>query len=202
MTTTLDTPYGTTALGKLDSEGRLLNAVFKDVLPTEGRVGFRGDIALCFQEQVADEKRPPAYSIEQCLVAADARNGTIPLLAGYLHDFSWLKDAGEVLAEYVVPDGTYVFFASNIDFLKKYRVPLTGDVMAYVLPLDESTVWKETLELLGIDKNDIKKLDGAGKLDAVMNGLAGFSAAYPEISYDEGVAAMEPPRNRNENRPV
>ena len=56
-----------TALGRLDKEGRLLNAVLKSETTKPGRFGFRGDIALKFQSQVADEKRPPDYSIEQVL---------------------------------------------------------------------------------------------------------------------------------------
>jgi hypothetical protein len=202
MTTTTDVKLADTAFGKLDAEERLLNAVLKEPVPKPGHFGFRGDIALAFQEQFADEKRPPEYSIEQVLAVADAATGKIPVLAGYLHSFAYLKDVGAVLGDLLTPAGTYVFFVNNLDFLKKYRVALTAEVTAYVLPLDESTVWKETLELVDIDKNDVKKLGGPAKLQLVMDKLAAFSAAYPEITYDEGVATMEPVRNRNENRPV
>jgi hypothetical protein len=191
-----------TAFGRLDAEGRLLNPVLKDPVPKPGHFGFRGDIALAFQEQFADEKRPPEYSIEQVLAIADAATGTISVLAGYLHNFAYLKDVGQVLGDMLSPAGTYVFFVNNIDFLKKYRVPLTPEIMAYVLPLDESTVWKETLELVDVDKNDVKKLGGAAKLQYVMDRVAAFTATYPEIGYEEGVATMEPVRNRNANRPV
>lgn len=202
MTTTDLVRLEDTAFGKLDAEGRLLNAVLKEPMPATGQFGFRGDIALKFQEIRADEKRPPEYSIEQVLAIGDPATGTIPVLVGYLHNFAYLKDVVDILAPYLVPSGVYIFFANNIDFLKKYRVPLVGDVSTYVLPLDESTVWKETLELVSIDKNDIKKLNGAGKLQAVMDQLAAFKDRYEEISYDEGVARMEPVRNRNANRPV
>lgn len=191
-----------TAFGRLDAEGRLLNAVLKEPVPTAGHFGFRGDIALKFQEAVADEKRPPEYSIEQVLAIADAAAGTIPVLAGYLHSFAYLKDAAEILAPYLAPTGTYIFFVNNIDFLKKYRVPLGAGISAYVLPLDESTVWKETLELISLDRNDVKKLSGPEKLQKVTDMIAAFTARYEEISYDEGVARMAPVRNRNENRPV
>ncbi|EGD60880.1 hypothetical protein Y88_3383 [Novosphingobium nitrogenifigens DSM 19370] len=190
-----------TAFGTLEAARRLLNAVLKEPLPRAGQFGFRGDIALAFQEQLADEARPPAYSLEQVLARADVTTGKIPVLVGYLHNFAWLKDAGEVLADYIDPQGTYVFFANNIDFLKKYRVPFAG-VTAYILPLDESTVWKETLELVDVDKNDVKKMTGAQKLEYVLDKVAAFTAAYPELSYEDGVAAMGPVRNRNENRPV
>jgi len=191
-----------TAFGKLTAEHRLLNAVLKEPMPKAGCYGFRGDIALAFQDQLADEARPPAYSVEQVLAVADAATGKIPVLVGYLHNFAWLKDAGEVLGDYATPEGKYVFFVNNIDFLKKYRVMLTPEVTAYILPLDESTVWKETLELVDIDKNDVKKMSGAEKLEYVLGKVATFTADYPEMTYEEGVATMEPVRNRNENRPV
>lgn len=69
MTTTLEKTDAieTTALARLDREGRLLNAVFKGPTTKPGRFGFRGDIALKFQAQLADEKRPPEFSMEQVL---------------------------------------------------------------------------------------------------------------------------------------
>ena len=53
-------------------------------------------------------------------------NRKIPVLVGYLHNFAWIKDVGSVLADYLLPEGKYVFFVNNIDFLKKYRVALGG----------------------------------------------------------------------------
>lgn len=200
--TTIEVKLADTAFGKLDAEGRLLNAVLREPMPAPDQFGFRGDIALAFQESVADEKRPPEYSVEQVLAIADAATGTIPALTGYLHSFAYLKDVVDVLGPMLTSAGKYVFFVNNLDFLKKYRVPLTPEITAYVLPLDESTVWKETLELVDVDKNDVKKMGGAEKLQYVMDKVLAFSAPYPEISYEDGVATMEPVRNRNENRPV
>jgi hypothetical protein len=190
-----------TALGRLDKEGRLLNAVLKSETTKPGRFGFRGDIALKFQTQVADEKRPPDYSMEQVLTVAQEGEATIPVLAGYLHSFAYLADVANVLDGALSPDGSYFMFCNNIDLLAKYRTRL-GSITFHVLPCDESTVWKEMLDLVGVDKNDIKKLDTAGKLDYLLDAAKGVDADYAEISYEEGLAKMEPVKNRNENRPV
>ena len=195
------TAIETTALGRLDREGRLLNAVLKGHTKKPGRFGFRGDIALKFQPQVADEKRPPEFSIEQVLTIAQEGESTIPVLAGYLHSFAYLEVASEVLDGLLGPSGTYFMFCNNIDLLKKYRVTLRG-ITFQVLPCDESTVWKEMLDLLSIDKNDIKKLDTASKLDYVLDAAAGFDGKYDAITFAEGLARMEPVKNRNGNRPV
>lgn len=190
-----------TALGRLNQEGRLLNAVLKGPTTKPGRFGFRGDIALKFQTQVADEKRPPEILIEQVLTVAQSGESVIPVMAGYLHSFAYLKSVTEVLDGLLSPTGTYLMYCNNIDLLAKYRVTI-GDISFYVLPCDESTVWKEMLDLMSIDKNDIKKLDTAGKLDYVLDAARGIDADCAPISYEEGLARMGPVKNRNENRPV
>ncbi len=190
-----------TALSRLDREGRLLNAVLKSPTTKPGRFGFRGDIALKFQTQVADEKRPPDFCIEQVLVITEDGESTIPALAGYLHSFAYLEAAAEVLDGLLRPEGNYFMFCNNVDLLSRYRVTL-GGITFQILPLDESTVWKEMLDLLEIDKNDIKKLDTAGKLDHVMDAAKALKPAFDEISFAEGLKRMGPVKNRNENRPV
>ena len=195
------TTIDATALGRLDREGRLLNAVLKGPTKKPRRFGFRGDIALKFQQQLADEKRPPEFSIEQVLTIAEADAPTIPILVGYLHSFEYLSVASEVLDGVLSPNGSYFFFCNNIDLLAKYSIILKG-VTFHVLPCDESTVWKEMLELVYVDKNDIKKLDTAGKLDYVLDAALNKTFKFEVISYEEGLKRMEPVKNRNENRPV
>jgi hypothetical protein len=195
------TTLETTALNRLEQEHRLLNAVLKAPTTKPGRFGFRGDIALKFQVQLADEKRPPEYSIEQVFTVADEGASTIPVLIGYLHSFAYLKDVSEVLHGLLTPSGAYFMFCNNIDLLAKYDVTI-GDITFHVLPCDESTVWKEMQDLLSIDKNDIKKLSVAGKLDNLIEVASKFNSKYESISYEQGLERMEPVKNRNENRPV
>ncbi len=190
-----------TALGRLDREGRLLNAVLKGEIGKPGRFGFRGDIALKFQAQLADEKRPPDYCIEQVLTIADAGQPAIPVLAGYLHSYAYLKDAAQVLDGALKPEGTYFFFCNNVDLLAKYRTKI-GDITFRVMPCDESTVWKEMMDLVGLDKNDLKKLDIGDKLLALLEAASKLDTSFVEVPFEEGLARMGPIKNRNENRPV
>lgn len=195
------TSIDNTVFGRLDKEGRLLNAVLKGETTKPGRFGFRGDIALKFQAQLADEKRPPDYSLEQVLTIANEGETTIPVLAGYLHSFAYLADVAKVLDGALSQKGRYFIFCNNIDLLAKYRTKI-GDITFNVLPCDESTVWKEMMDLAGVDKNDIKKLDTGGKLDYLLDAAKNVDAGYAEISYEEALAKMKPVKNRNENRPV
>ncbi|SFJ62445.1 hypothetical protein [Bradyrhizobium sp. Gha] len=190
-----------TALGRFEREGRLLNAVLKGATTKPGRFGFRGDIALKFQTQVADEKRPPDYSIEQVLTIAQEGERTIPVLAGYLHSFAYLGDVSTVLNGALRPTGSYFMFCNNVDLLAKYRVKF-GDINFHVLPCDESTVWKEMMDLTGLNKDDIKRLDPGGKLDILLDAAKNIDLSYDDISYEDGLKRMDAVKNRNENRPV
>ena len=78
----------------------------------------------------------------------------------------------------------------------------TNGVTYFILPCGESTVWKETMDLMSIDEHDIKKLDTAGKTDYVLDAALGFDANFEVITFEEGLKRMEPVKNRNENRPV
>ncbi|MGP0061481.1 MAG: hypothetical protein ACLPID_19600 [Beijerinckiaceae bacterium] len=190
-----------TAFARLETEGRLLNAVHKGPTKVPGRFGFRGEIALTFQEQIADEKRPPETSADQVMAVVQAGEKTFPFIAAYLHSFAYLATFVEVLGDTLSPSGKYFMFCDNIDLLKKYRVEMDG-IPFFILPIDEATVYNELLELLYLDKSELKKLDTRGKLDRVADTAAKFTADYPKIAYQEGLASMEPLRNRNENRPV
>ena len=139
--------------------------------------------------------------MEQVLTLVQRGGSTIPILVGYLHSFAYLSALSEVLDGLLAPDGAYFVFCNNIDLLAKYRVTLRG-VTFFVLPCDESTVWKEMMDLMSIDKNDVKKLDTAGKLDYLLDAAKGFDGKYDAIAFEEGLARMEPVKNRNENRPV
>lgn len=58
------------------------------------------------------------------------------------------------------------------------------------------------LDLLRIDKNALKRLDSAGKLDAIANGAAKFRQSFPSITYRQGLQLMGPDPDPGENWPV
>ena len=190
-----------TAFARLDKEERLLNPVLKEPTKKANRFGFRGIIAVKVPPTIAGEKRPPDIAAEQVLAVAAAGEETIGFLAAYLHSLEFLRPLADVLGETLGTKGKYFVFVNNIDPGKRYQVDLNGTTF-YVLPIDEATVYNETLELLRIEKNDIKKLDTAGKLDAIADAAAKFAKPYEKISLEDALAQMGPVRNRGENRPV
>jgi hypothetical protein len=189
------------AFATLENEKRMLNAVFKGPTHKPGRVGFRGDIALKFAQQFADEARPPEISMDQVIAAAHEGELQIPFLTGFLLSFEYLKLLADVLGEALSPTGKYFLFCDNIDLSKKYQVQYGGATF-YILPIDEATVYNELLELLYLEKTELKKFDTAGKVDAVADAALKFTGKFPEITFEEGLKLMGPIRNLYENRPV
>lgn len=189
------------AFARLEQEGRLLNPVHKGPTRQTGRVGFRGELALRFAPKLADEARPPELTCDQVMAVATTGEPHLPFFAGWLLSFEYLKDVAEVLGDALSAGGKYFLFCDNIDLSKRYQVPYNG-AMFYVLPILESTVYNEMLELLYLEKNDLKKKDTAGKLDAVANAAIKFDVTFDTMTYAEGLELMGPVRNPNENRPV
>jgi hypothetical protein len=194
-------PIDDTGFARLEAEGRLQNPVLKAPTHHPGRFGFRGELALMFAPKIADEARPPLLAVDQVLASADAGSSTIPFFAAYLLSFEYAKPLAEVLGDALAADGKYFLFCNNIDLLKKYRLRW-GEATFYVLPIDEAGVYNELLQLLDLERGALKKLDTAGKHDAVVEAALGFKADYPWLTYEEGLAQMGPVRNENENRPV
>lgn len=195
--TTLDQ----TAFKQLEAEKRLQNPVFKGATPTAGRFGFRGEIAIKFAPKVADEARPPEITADQVIAVAKEGDPGLDFMAAYLLSFEYLKPLADAMGSALKPDGKYFLYCNNIDLSKKYQVPYDGKTF-YVLPIDEATVYNELLELLYLERGDLKKLDTAGKVDKVADTALEFSDTFPSMSYEEGLKTMGPVRDPGENRPV
>jgi hypothetical protein len=190
-----------TAFATLEQQGRLLNAVLKGPTERPGRFGFRGELALKFAQQFADEKRPPELTTDQVIAVANAGEPTIAFFASYLLSFEYLNALTEVLKGLLSPSGKYFVFCNNIDLLSKYEVEIDG-ITFYVLPIDEATVYNELLELLYLDKTSLKKASTAGKTDAIADAALKFDVKFAPISFAQGVERMGPVRDRYADRPV
>jgi hypothetical protein len=187
----------TSPIQNLEQQKRLLSPVYKGALKKADE-GFRGEIALKFAEQFADEARPPEISAFQAMFSATG--GKFDFIACELDSLAYLEDLRTVLGDYLKPEGQYFAFAGNVDISKKYSIAMDG-IPFNVLPLDEATVYNELLDLIGLERNDLKKLDTAAKLDKIKEAVARYRGKFPEISFEQGKQEMGPIRIPD-NRPV
>lgn len=192
------TDFNSSPLGKLDAEGRLLSPVCKGPTAKAGRFGFRGEIALKLAASTAGEKRPPDIKTDQVFMTADGEK--IRFYASYVDSAAHLEMIADLLAPYLVPEGKYFVWAGNVDLLKKYSVTLHGATFG-VLPLDEGTVYNELLDLLYLEKGDLKKATMEQKLDTLTDTAASFKNTFPATPMTQIASEMGPVKVV-ENRPV
>jgi hypothetical protein len=188
-----------TPIAALEQQKRLLSPVYKGPLKKPGMEGFRGEIALKFAAQRADEARPPEIAAFQTMFAATGDK--LDFVACELDSLAYLRQVRDVLGEFLKADGKYFVFAGNVDISRKYLIELDG-IPFYVLPLDEATVYNELLDLVGLDRNDLKKLETDGKLSKIADATAKFKTSkFPAVSFEQGQLEMGPIRIPD-NRPV
>jgi hypothetical protein len=187
----------TSPIQSLEAQKRLLSPVYKGALKKADE-GFRGEIALKFAEQLADEARPPEIAASQTMFSATG--GKFDFLACELDSLAYLEELRSVLGDYLKPEGKYFAFAGNVDISKKYSITMDG-IEFNVFPLDEATVYNELLDLIGLERNDLKKLDTAAKLDKIAEAAAKYRGKLPQVSFEQGKQEMGPIRIPD-NRPV
>ncbi len=177
---------------------RFYSPVFKGATTKPGRFSFRGEMALKFAPTIAGEKRPPEIKADQVIVTAEGE--TLPFFTCHVDSLAQLDLVKEVLGKALVPGGKYFLFAGNVDIAKKYIVELDG-IPFHILPLDEATVYNELLELLYLDKSELKRVSSEGKIDAIANAAAQFDGKFAVVPYAQALAEMGPIKVA-ENRPV
>lgn len=183
----------------LDQQKRLLSPVYKGPLKKPGSEGFRGEIALKFAKLLADEARPPEVAGFQLMFASTGDK--LDFLSVELKSLAYMRELRDVLGDFLKADGKYFVFAGNVDISKKYMIELDG-IPFYILPLDESTVYNELLDLVGLDRNELKKLETDAKLAKIAEATAKYkSNKFQTITFEQGQKEMGPIRIP-ENRPV
>ncbi len=193
--------FENSAFARLDGQKRLLNPVFRGKTGASGRFGFRGEIAIKFAQNVADEARPPELMAQQVITTAEKDSQKIDFFSCYLLSFGYVDELVDAIGESLSPTGKHFLFCNNIDLSRRYQMEYQG-LPFYILPLDESTVYNELLDLFLIERNDLKKLDTGSKIDRIASAAASFSANFPQISHADCLAGMGPVRDPGENRPV
>lgn len=190
--------YLSSPLGKLDIDGRLLSPICKGATTKPGRFGFRGEIALKLAPSTAGEKRPPLIKTDQVFMTCTGDK--VDFFASYVDSAAHLDMIADILGPYLTPEGKYFVWAGNVDLLKKYSVRTDNATFA-VLPLDEGTVYNEVLDLLYLEKGDLKKATIEQKLDTITDTAAGYKLDFPATPMAQVISEMGPVKVA-ENRPV
>jgi hypothetical protein len=178
-------------------DGKLLSPTFSGPTRKADRYGFRGELGLKFPPSLAGEKRPPEVKADQVIFAAEGES--LVFLALHLDSLGHLDLVRETFGPALTAAGKYYIFAGNVDLAKKFALQF-GSVTFQVLPLDEATVYNEVLDLLYLDRGELKRLPNEGKIDAIVDATAA-TTSFPALPWAQALAEMGPVKVAD-NRPV
>lgn len=174
------TTIESTAFGRLEAEGRLLKPAHKGATHHAGRFGFRGDIAIALD--------PPA-ALEAVFASTEEGETALSFIAGSLASFKQLPALVESLGASIKPEGKYFIYVGDLDRASRYQISF-GGVPLYVLPIDDTSVYNELIELFYLDKLKMKKYDTAEKIDTIVDGGLKYDTSYEAISYEDGLKRL------------
>lgn len=168
------------AFQRLEAEGRLMKPALNGPTHIPGRFGFRGEIALTLE---------PPVMLESAFATADDAESTLSFLAGSLSAYKHLPVLIEALGANIKAGGKYFIYVADLDRASRYQIEFNG-VSLYVLPIDDTSVYNELVDFLYLDKNKMKKMDTANKVDAIADGALKYTQAYENISFEEGLKRL------------
>jgi hypothetical protein len=174
------TSIESTAFHRLEAEARLAKPALKAPTNDSSRFGFRGEIVLSLD---------PASNLEAAFAAAESGDAALCFLAGSLKSYKQLPNLVAAVGSSLKPEGKYFIWVGDLDTSSRYLISFDG-VPLYVLPIDDTSVYNELIDLLYLDKTKMKKFDTAQKLDCIVDGAAKYDQVYEAISYEEGLSRL------------
>lgn len=141
---------------------------------------YRGDLVLEFGE-VTDrgDRKPPVVVAKQ--VALYTSKNKVNMLVGGLDRLSDIAMVTQLYEQDFAEGCEILFFVHDIK--EPMLIPISG-FNYYVVPLDDGMIWNETLELLCIEKSDLKGQSAAEKVATLLAELKNFKPSYPERNYE------------------
>jgi hypothetical protein len=118
-----------------------------------GLMGYRGAMIVEEGKQISpDRKLPPKIQAKQVILVTDEK---IKFLTCELESFNDFKPMFEKFGSFFTPEGKYVLYVTDLDGNGTFEYE---GITFTAISLDESSVWNEILELVDLEKSDMKRL--------------------------------------------
>lgn len=141
---------------------------------------YRGDLVLEFGEVTErGDRKPPVIVAKQAALLAK-EDKIIMLIAG----LDRLEDLALVAEHYQADcsdEVSALFFVHNI---KEEMQVTCGSITAFAVPLDDGMIWNEALELLCIEKSDLKGQSAEEKVETLYGELKSAKLNYQVLDWD------------------
>lgn len=175
-------------LEKYDSQALLWITTLVGKTSTAGVSAFRGDLVLiegALREGSTNirDRKTPELTINQAAVLADSDK--ILFVNGLLFKLEHLPIFVEKYKEALTPDTVALIYVENI--ASPMQIILEG-VTFNLVPYKEGMIWNETLELLYIEKADLKGQSGEDKVVTMYEAAKGYKSKVEPIGLETALA--------------
>ncbi|MGR8929858.1 MAG: hypothetical protein ACU836_04390 [Gammaproteobacteria bacterium] len=151
----------------------------------KGIQAYRGDLVLIpggLREGSTTDRKPPELLLKQTAILADAEK--FVFINGLFDELEDVKMFTERYKYALTPDTLTVLYVENI--ASPMQIQLEGVTFNF-LPYREGMIWNETLELLYIEKSDLKGQSSEDKVVTLYEAAKGFSTKTAPISLEEAL---------------
>lgn len=147
---------------------------------------FRGDLVLkegALREGSTTDRKPPELLLKQVAALADSEK--MLFISGLFGELEDVKDFLHKYASVLTPETTTLFFVENI--ASSMQVNLDG-VLFKFLPYKEGLIWNDTMEILYIEKADLKGQSAEDKVLTVYEAAKGYKIKVEPISFEQALS--------------
>lgn len=175
-------------LDKFDSQALLWITTLVGKTSTPGVSAFRGDLVLIEgalregSNNIRDRKTPELV-INQAAVLADSDK--ILFINGLFFELEHLPIFVEKYKDALTPNTVTLFYVEDI--ATPMQIIIDG-ITFNLMPYKEGMIWNETLELLYIEKADLKGQSGEDKVVTMYEVAKDFKIKAEPITLEEGLA--------------
>lgn len=146
---------------------------------------FRGDLILKegeLREGSERDRKPPEVVLQQAVMLAN--DNKLLFVSGLLIELKHIELFLEKYREALEPSTCFLFFVENIN--DKLKVESEGFIFQ-CLPYRDGMIWNELLDLLYIEKSDLKGQSAETKVLTVFESAKNYDLNIPPISLAEAL---------------
>ncbi|WP_321471020.1 hypothetical protein [Halarcobacter sp.] len=149
---------------------------------SDGTYGYRGALIIEAGKQISpDRKLPPKIQAKQVIMISEGE--TIKFFAAELESFHDLASMMEKYKGFFVSGGLYLLYVTDLEKAGTFEYE---GVKFTAIPLDESSVWNELLELADLEKSDMKALKKQEeKIETLFDELSDSDVEEESKTYEE-----------------
>lgn len=149
-----------------------------------GLFAFRGDLVLKEGplHESSNKRKPPESVLAECVILAD--DSKIKFISGSFDRVSDLETFMNKYSGDLAEDCKLLFFVINAS--KDMQVEMNGSTIS-LIALREGMAWNELMEVLYIEKSDLKGQSAEDKVITVYKAMDDYKAKAPVVSFEEAL---------------